>query len=169
MEGLADWVFEEGKKGVCARTQQFRRFFQEINRQLNEICHGWNFSIDNKCAYWASSKWKEILEIYKYQAFLEKNHSKIKTWQEATPVLLKKGERVVAYLHLHVIALMIFALLSASWKKHLKKIKLIICHFIQKAGIAQPHRWTTWYELLKMLKDMKQSNAKSYRLSSSTD
>lgn len=34
---------------------------------------------------------KEILEIYKYQAFLEKNHSKLKTWQEATPVLLKKS------------------------------------------------------------------------------
>jgi transposase len=67
---------------------------------------------------------KEILEIYKYQAFLEKGHSKIKTWQEATPVLLKKSERVVAYLHLHVIALMVSSLIERHLRKAIEKDKI---------------------------------------------
>jgi transposase len=50
---------------------------------------------------------KRVLEIYKFQPFLEKRHSQPKTWQEVTPVLLKKDDRVVAYLHMHVMALMV--------------------------------------------------------------
>lgn len=64
---------------------------------------------------------KGILEIYKFQAFLEKNHSKLKTWQDVTPVLLKKGERVVAYLHIHVIALMISSLIERELRLAMKK------------------------------------------------
>jgi transposase len=64
---------------------------------------------------------KGILEIYKFQAFLEKNHSKLKTWQDVTPVLLKKGERVVAYLHIHVIALMISSLIERELRLAIKK------------------------------------------------
>ena len=53
-----------------------------------------------------------MLEVYKFQAFLEKRHSQLKTWQEMTPVLLKKDERVVAYLHMHVMALMVATLIE---------------------------------------------------------
>ena len=55
---------------------------------------------------------KRVLEVYKFQAFLEKRHSQLKTWQEMTPVLLKKDERVVAYLHMHVMALMVATLIE---------------------------------------------------------
>ena len=52
------------------------------------------------------------MEIYKFQPFLEKRHSQLKTWQEVTPVLLKKDERVVAYLHMHVMALLAATLIA---------------------------------------------------------
>jgi transposase len=63
---------------------------------------------------------KKILEIYKFQPFLEKRHSQLKTWQEMTPVLLKKDERVVAYLHMHVMALMVSTLIERQLRKAMK-------------------------------------------------
>jgi transposase len=55
---------------------------------------------------------KKVLEIYKFQPFIEKRHSQIKTYQEIAPVYLKKPERVVAFLHMHVMALMVAALVE---------------------------------------------------------
>jgi len=57
---------------------------------------------------------KKVLEIYKFQPFLEKRHTQLKTYQEIAPVYLKKPERVVAYLHIHVMALMVSSLLQGS-------------------------------------------------------
>jgi transposase len=45
---------------------------------------------------------KKVLEIYKFQPFLENRYSQIKTYQEIAPVYLKNAERVVAFLHIHV-------------------------------------------------------------------
>jgi transposase len=67
---------------------------------------------------------KRALEIYKFQPFLEKRHSQIKTWQEVTPVLLKKDERVVAYLHMHVMALMVATLIERQLRKAMKRRSL---------------------------------------------
>lgn len=67
---------------------------------------------------------KRVLEIYKFQPFLEKRHSQIKTWQEVTPVLLKKDERVVAYLHMHVMALMVATLIERQLRKAMKRRSL---------------------------------------------
>ncbi len=67
---------------------------------------------------------KRVLEIYKFQPFLEKRHSQIKTFQEATPVLLKKDERVVAYLHMHVMALMVATLIERQLRKAMKHCSL---------------------------------------------
>ena len=55
---------------------------------------------------------KKVLEIYKFQPFLEKRHTQIKTYQEIAPVYLKNSERVVAFLHVHVLALMVAALIE---------------------------------------------------------
>jgi transposase len=60
---------------------------------------------------------KRVLEIYKFQPFLEKRHSQLKTWQEVTPVLLKKDERVVAYLHMHVMALTVATLIERQLRQ----------------------------------------------------
>ena len=67
---------------------------------------------------------KRVLEIYKFQPFLEKRHSQIKTYQEVAPVLLKKDERVVAYLHMHVMALMVATLIERQLRKAMKRCSL---------------------------------------------
>jgi len=64
---------------------------------------------------------KKVLEVYKFQAFLEKRHSQLKTWQEMTPVLFKKDERVVAYLHMHVMAVMVASLIERQLRKAMKQ------------------------------------------------
>ena len=48
---------------------------------------------------------KRVLEIYKFQPFLEKRFSQIKTYHEIAPVYLKNDKRVVAFLHMHVMNL----------------------------------------------------------------
>lgn len=70
-------------------------------------------------------KAKKVLEIYKFQPFLEKRNSQIKTYQEIAPLYLKNGERVVAFLHMHVMALMVATLIE-------RKIRLAM----QSHGIA---------------------------------
>ncbi len=64
---------------------------------------------------------KRVLEIYKFQPFLEKRHSQLKTYQEVAPVFLKKDERIIAFLHLQVIALMIAALIERKLRLAMKK------------------------------------------------
>jgi transposase len=57
---------------------------------------------------------KRVLEIYKFQPFLEKRFSQIKTYHEIAPVYLKNSKRVVAFLHMHVMALMVAALIERT-------------------------------------------------------
>jgi transposase len=64
---------------------------------------------------------KRVLEIYKFQPFLEKRHTQIKTYQEVTPVNLKKAERVVAYLHMQVMSLMVATLIERQLRKAMRK------------------------------------------------
>jgi transposase len=64
---------------------------------------------------------KKVLEIYKFQPFIENRFSQIKTYQEIAPVYLKKAERVVAYLHMHVMALMVAALIERKLRFAMKK------------------------------------------------
>lgn len=67
---------------------------------------------------------KAILEIYKFQPFLEKRHSQIKTFQEIAPMYLKKAERVVALLHIHVMALTVATLIERQLRRAMKRHKL---------------------------------------------
>jgi transposase len=64
---------------------------------------------------------KKVLEIYKFQPFLEKRHTQLKTYQEIAPVYLKKPERVVAFLHIHVMALMVASLIERQLRRAMKR------------------------------------------------
>jgi transposase len=64
---------------------------------------------------------KKVLDIYKFQPFLEKRFSQIKTYQEIAPVYLKNAERVVAFLHVHVMALMVAALIERKIRLAMKQ------------------------------------------------
>lgn len=63
---------------------------------------------------------KKLLEIYKFQPFLEKRHTQLKTYQEIAPVYLKNAERVVAFLHMHVMALMVGTLIERKLRLAMK-------------------------------------------------
>jgi len=64
---------------------------------------------------------KKVLEIYKFQPFIEKRHTQLKTYQEIAPVYLKKPERVVAFLHIHVMALMVTSLIERTIRLAMRK------------------------------------------------
>jgi len=64
---------------------------------------------------------KEVLEIYKYQPFLEKRHSQLKTYQEIASVFLKKPQRVIAYLHMNVMALTVATLIERQLRIAMKR------------------------------------------------
>ena len=67
---------------------------------------------------------KQVLEIYKFQPFIEKRHSQLKTYQEVSPVYLKKGDRCVALLHMQVMALMIASLIERNLRLAMKNKKI---------------------------------------------
>lgn len=69
----------------------------------------------------SKEKPKKVLEIYKYQPFLEKRHSQLKTYQLTTPAFLKKPKRVIAYLHMHVMALMVATIVERQLRIAMKK------------------------------------------------
>ena len=67
---------------------------------------------------------KKVLEIYKFKPFLEKRFSQMKTYHEIAPMYLKNDERVVAYLHMHVMALMVATLIERTLRRAMKRKKL---------------------------------------------
>ena len=90
---------------------------------------------------------KRVLEIYKFQPFLEKRHSQLKTWQEVTPVLLKKDERVLAYLHLHVMALMVATLIERQLRGAMRQRSLPTLPLYPE---SRPCRYPTLFDLVRV-------------------
>jgi transposase len=94
----------------------------------------------------ASYPAKGVLEIYKFQPFLEKRHSQLKTWQEVTPVLLKKDERVVAYLHMHVMALMVATLIERQLRRAMKHRSIATLPLYPE---NRPCRYPTMFDVVR--------------------
>ncbi len=92
---------------------------------------------------------KKILEIYKYQPFLEKRHSQLKTYQEVAPAFLKKPERVIAYLHMNVMALMVATLLECQLRIAMKR-KSIGSLPIYPEG--KPCKYPTTFDIVRLFK-----------------
>lgn len=55
---------------------------------------------------------REVLEIYKYQPYLEKRFALTKSEYGVAPVFLKKPDRVVGLMHVYFVAIMLAALLE---------------------------------------------------------
>jgi len=94
---------------------------------------------------------KEILEIYKFQPFLEKRYSQIKTYQNISPVFLKDGKRSVAFLHMQVMALMVASLIERTLRLAMKK-KGIKTLPIYPEGRAC--KSPTMFDLVRLFKDI---------------
>jgi transposase len=94
---------------------------------------------------------KRVLETYKCQAFLEKRHSQLKTWQEVTPVLLKKDVRVVAYLHMQVMALMVATLIERQLRK------AMVQHSLRSLPLYpedRPCRYPTMFDIVRVFRQV---------------
>ena len=97
----------------------------------------------------ASHPAKRVLEIYKFQPFLEKRHSQLKTWQELTPVLLKKDERVVAYLHMHVLALMVATLIERQLRRAMNQRSIPTLPLYPE---NRPCRYPTMFDIVRVFR-----------------
>jgi len=67
---------------------------------------------------------RQVLEIYKYQPYIEKRFSLTKSEYGVAPVFLKKPRRVVALLHVYFVAIMLSALLERQVRTAMKKRKI---------------------------------------------
>jgi transposase len=66
----------------------------------------------------------EMLQIYKYQAFVEKRHEQLKTAAEVVPVNFKNPERIEAYLFLYFLALTLHGLIERQVRRAMKQRRL---------------------------------------------
>lgn len=66
----------------------------------------------------------ELLQIYKYQAFVEKRHEQLKTAADVMPVNYKSPERIEAFLFLYFVAVTIHALIERQVRAAMKKRRL---------------------------------------------
>lgn len=64
---------------------------------------------------------REVLELYKYQAFLENRHSQLKTYLEVAPVYLKNPNRVLALLDLVILSLCVTTLMERDLRNGMKR------------------------------------------------
>ncbi|MBD3335302.1 MAG: IS1634 family transposase [Candidatus Eisenbacteria bacterium] len=79
---------------------------------------------------------REILEIYKYQPYVEKRFALTKSEYGVTPVFLKKPVRVAGLLHVYFAAIMLSALLERQVRVEMKARR------IPKIPILPEGRWT---------------------------
>ena len=94
---------------------------------------------------------EEILQLYKYQPFLEKKHSQLKTWQRITPVFLKKDIRAIAYVHMHVLALTISTLIERTIRLAMKKENIKTLPIYPE---GHPCPCPTFYDLQRLFRDI---------------
>ena len=94
---------------------------------------------------------KRVLEIYKFQPFLEKRFSQIKTYHEIAPMYLKKDERVVAYLHMHVMALMVAALIERTLRRAMQRKKLASIPIYPE---SRPCQAPTIFDLVRLFRNV---------------
>ena len=80
---------------------------------------------------------------------LEKRHSQLKTYQEVAPVFLKKPERVIAYLHMNVMALMVATLLERQLRIAMKRKSLVSLPIYPE---GKPCRYPTAFDIVRLFK-----------------
>jgi len=64
---------------------------------------------------------REILEIYKYQPYVERRHALLKSELEVARVYLKKASRVVGMVHAHFLAMVVEALIERTIRMSMQR------------------------------------------------
>ncbi len=114
---------KRGRPTAQTPTKTHRRLEYQIAWEINQAEVVKQARTDGVFPLLTNNKEKsarEILEIYKYQSFLENRHSQLKTHLEVAPVYLKKPERVLALLDLVMLSLCIATLMERDLRNGMK-------------------------------------------------
>ena len=90
---------------------------------------------------------KELLLIYKYQPYVEKRHSLLKTELEVAPVYLKKPRRAAGLVHAAFLAMMLDALIERALRKGMARERLKTLPILPE---GRPSKTPTTARLLEM-------------------
>ncbi len=90
---------------------------------------------------------KELLVIYKYQPYVEKRHSLLKTELEVAPVYLKKPRRAAGLVHAAFLAMMLDALIERALRKGMARERLGSLPILPE---GRPSKTPTTARLLEM-------------------
>ena len=90
---------------------------------------------------------KELLLIYKYQPYVEKRHSLLKSELAVAPVYLKKPRRAAALVHAAFLAIMVDALIERELRKSMAAAGMDSLSILPE---ARPSRTPTTARLLEM-------------------
>ncbi len=101
---------------------------------------------------------KRVLEIYKFQPFLENRFSQIKTYHEIAPVYLKNGKRVVAFLHMHVMALMVAALIERKLRMAMREMGLTSVPIYPE---NRPCKSPTIFDIVRLFRNVERYEVKA--------
>lgn len=87
---------------------------------------------------------------------MEKRHSQLKTYQEIAPVFLKKPQRVTAYLHLNVMALMVATLIERKLRMAMKQKSIKSIPIYPEAKLC---KYPTTFDLVGLFKGVERHEA----------
>lgn len=71
-----------------------------------------------------TKKAMEVLQIYRYQPYVERRFENLKTEYAVTPVYLKSPKRVVGMVHVYFLALMVAALIEREIRRAMEKQRI---------------------------------------------
>jgi len=71
-----------------------------------------------------TNKTVEVLQIYRYQPYLERRFENLKTEYAVTPVYLKSPKRVVGLVHVYFLALMVAALIEREIRRAMERQRI---------------------------------------------
>lgn len=90
---------------------------------------------------------KEILQIYKYQSYVEKRHALLKSELEVAPVYLKKPHRAVGLIHASYLAMTLDALIERTLRQAMQRQGIESLPILPE---GRPTRTPTTARLLEM-------------------
>ncbi len=115
------------KKDDPVRTKRTRVYFLDVSRNQEAIATEAHvdgiFPLVTNLQSRKASK-KEVLLIYKYQPYVEKRHSLMKSELEIAPVYLKKPSRAVGLVHATFLAMVLDALIERRLRLAMKREKI---------------------------------------------
>jgi transposase len=112
-------------KNAPTRTMRHRLFHLDVRRNKESLraearTDGVFPLVTNLTSSEASKK--KVLLIYKYQPYVEKRHSLLKSELEVAPVYLKKPRRVAGLIHAAFIAMMLDSLIERTLRSNMVRL-----------------------------------------------